>query len=305
MMRSAKHRFVLSGLALLLLSAACAGDSESASATDQEHAEAMAREHAGDDSSPSPAIAAEPTTEVTSSEAVYATVDGAEVKGFLALPAGAEAPPGVIVIHEWWGLNDNIRDMARLLAGEGYAALAVDLYRGEGAAEPEEARAVMQRAMEHPERLEADLAAAHAYLADQVGSSRVGVIGWCFGGGWALRAGLTVPELDAVVMYYGRVETSPEALESLQAPLLGHFGSADQGIPVESVRELETALDSLGKVAAIHVYEGAGHAFANASGSRYQADAAETAWARTLAFFEQHLENVEEDSEGETEEETP
>ncbi len=115
-------------------------------------------------------------------------------------------------------------------------------------------------------------------------------MGWCFGGAWTLEAALFAPDkVDAAVIYYGRLITDPHALEALQAPVLGIFGDLDQGIPLDSVRAFEAALKELGKPADIRIYEGADHAFANPSGTRYKADAAEDAWARTLTFFATHL----------------
>jgi carboxymethylenebutenolidase len=203
--------------------------------------------------------------------------------------ACAGGRPGVIVIHEWWGLNDNVETMARMLAHQGYAALAVDLYGGESAETPENARALMQRTMDDPEPAKENLRQAHAYLTGELGAPATGVIGWCFGGGWSLQTALMIPELDAAVMYYGRVVTDPEELRALDTPLLGIFGAEDEGIPVDQVREMEAALGELGKDATIHVYEGAGHAFANPSGTRYQPEAAKDAWEKTVAFFDQHL----------------
>jgi carboxymethylenebutenolidase len=195
----------------------------------------------------------------------------------------------VIVIQEGWGLNDNIRAMARRLAAEGYVALAVDLYEGQVAEESARARELMSAAMERAESLEDNLRQAHRYLGEQ-GAESIGVIGWCFGGGWSLRTALLLPdEIDATVIYYGRLVTDSEQLAALESPILGLFGSEDQGIPLESVREFESVLESLGKDAAIHVYEGANHAFANPSGTRYNADAAEDAWKKTLEFFTANL----------------
>ena len=179
--------------------------------------------------------------------------------------------------------------MARQLAGEGYLALAVDLYGGEVASDRDGAYALMQAAMTDPEALKDNLRQAHAYLTAQ-GAAKVGSIGWCFGGGWSLQTALALPgELDAAVIYYGRVVTERDQLATLTTPILGHFGSEDQGIPIDGVREFEKLLGELAKNASIHVYDGADHAFANPSGTRYQAEAAEQAWQRTLTFFGQHL----------------
>lgn len=253
--------------------------------------ERMAAEHQDDAPVPSPAVAAEPATPVTASEVVYATVDGREVTGYLARPETAEGDlPGILLIHEWWGLNDNIRAVARQLAGEGYLALAVDLYGGESASDPEGARALMGRVRESPEPARENLRQAHAYMKGELGATRIGTIGWCFGGGWSLNAALLLPgEIDATVIYYGHVTTDRDELATITAPILGLFGSEDGAIPVDSVREFESALHELGKDARIHVYPGADHAFANPSGTRYNAEAATDAWAKTLAFFVETL----------------
>ena len=232
-----------------------------------------------------------PSAEVEGKTIAYASVEGKAISGYLARPADAVEPlPGIVVIHEWWGLNDNIRSMADQLAGQGYAALAVDLYEGGVASDPAEARELMGASMKRPQALNDNLAQAIAYLRGELGASAVGTIGWCFGGGWSLNAALENPvSVDAAVIYYGRLVTDRDRLAALGAPILGLFGSEDRGIPVSTVREFEAALDALEKPAEIQVYEGANHAFANPSGTRYDAKAAEDAWARTTAFFDAEL----------------
>lgn len=251
----------------------------------------MSEEHRGDRPVPSPAANGEPAAPVEGSTVTYASLDGRPVEGFLARPVvGAESAPGIIVIHEWWGLNDNIRSMARRLAGEGYVALAVDLYEGQAATNRDEARTLAGAARERASSLEENLRQAYRYLEGEQGAPKIGVIGWCFGGGWSLRTALLLPEkIDATVIYYGRLVTDRERLETLGMPILGLFGAEDRGIPVGTVREFETALTELGKSSQIRIYEGAGHAFANPSGTRYHERAATDAWARTLAFFEENL----------------
>lgn len=264
-------------LAAALLLAGAAGAAEPA------YEEAMAREHAGD--APVPGAAAGPAIEGIQGK----MVDYGAGRGFLARPAG-EPRGGLIVIHEWWGLNDNVREMSRRFAAEGYLALAVDLYEGQAADEPSEARALMSRLMEDPERAERHLRAAFGWLRGEGGVDRVGSIGWCLGGALSLRTALLLPEeLDAAVIYYGRLVTDPAELAPLMMPILGIFGGQDRGIPLESVREFEAALRTLGKTVEIVVYEDADHAFANPSGNRYQPEAAADAWRRTLEFLGQHL----------------
>ncbi len=249
----------------------------------------MAREHAGDTPEASPATRVEPAGEVEGSEVTYGRIGDAEVRGYLARPAGDGPFPGIIVIHEWWGLNDNIRAMADRLAGEGYLALAVDLYEGGVATDREGAMSLMRDATRRPERLEEHLRQAREHLASS-GATRVGSIGWCFGGGWSLRAAIVLGDkLDAAVVYYGRLITDPVELGPVSAPVLGLFGEADDGIPVDSVRAFESAMRGLGKPVSIHVYPGADHAFANPSGTRYDEAAATDAWTKTLTFLEQHL----------------
>ena len=271
-------------LALALTTTVAAADTPQ-----DEYQARMAREHAGDKPISNPMSEAAVGAEVTTESVDYADLDGTTISGHLALPADSEPTAGIIVIHEWWGLNDNVRAMAERLAGEGYAALAVDLYEGEVASDREGAMTLMRGAAENSDRLVDNLRQAHAFLAAR-GATSIGVIGWCFGGGWSLQTGLALgDDIDATVIYYGRLETEADALAPLTSPVLGIFGAEDRGIPVDGVRKFEAALAELGKPASIHVYEGADHAFANPSGTKYNAEAAEDAWSKTLAFFGEHL----------------
>lgn len=257
--------------------------SGSAFAAGGEYVEAMAREHAGD--GPVAAAAGGPAAEGVRGE--FVEFGGSQA--YLARPA-SEARAGLIVIHEWWGLNDNIREMSNRLAAEGYLALAVDLYEGEVAADAGQARDLMSAAMAEPDRVDALLQGAYGWLREQGGAGRVGSIGWCLGGALALRTAILLPEeLDAAVIYYGRPETEPARLAPLMMPILGIFGGQDRGIPVESVLEFEAALEALGKTAEIAIYDDAEHAFANPSGTRYEPEAAADAWRRTLEFLDEHL----------------
>jgi carboxymethylenebutenolidase len=269
---------------VVVLAAACG----TAADEQRQHAERMAKEHAHDAPVANPASQTAPAVEVEASDVQYATVDGRPVTGYLARPAAVTGPrPGLIVIHEWWGLNDNIRAMTRRLAGEGYLALAVDLYAGQVAADRDTALSLMTATNEHPAAAEDNLRQAYAYLADQRGAPAVGSIGWCFGGGWSLSTALLLPDrLDAAVIYYGHLVSDPQRLATLEMPILGLFGEQDQGIPLDSVRAFENALRELGKDAKIVVYPGADHAFANPSGRNYQPETAEKAWLETVAFLE-------------------
>ncbi len=287
------HRFRTPSvlLTLLLAAAACGGETSDEQAAADEHLERTAREHAGDRPVAGAAAEGAPVDSVVGRVVTYGTVDGRELTGYLAAPEGAsDSLPGLIVIHEWWGLNDNVRTMARRLAGRGYAALAVDLYGGAVAETPDSARTLVGSVEEEAAR--ANLRAAHAWLADR-GAPRVASIGWCFGGGWSLQTALLLPEqLDAAVIYYGRLVDDPSALAPLAEhglPIQGHFGAEDGSIPPSAVEAFGEALTEAGVTHDLHVYEGADHAFANPSGERYQADAAETAWQRTVEFLAAQL----------------
>ncbi len=244
--------------------------------------------HEHDAPVPSGAVGA-PRGEVVSDTVVYGTVDGRQLTGFRSRPKNAKKDaPAIVVVHEWWGLNDNIRAATERLAGEGYAALAVDLYGGKVAANPDEAATLMRASGSNVAGNRANLAAAIDYLRAQ-GATKVGTIGWCFGGMWSLQAGLVGgSKVQAVVMFYGKPITDPAQLQELKAPLIGFFGSQDGGIPEDSVKAMAAALDKLGKTESVHFFD-AGHGFANPSGRNYNAAAAESAWKQTTAFYDRYL----------------
>jgi carboxymethylenebutenolidase len=208
---------------------------------------------------------------------------------YLSLPEGVSAPvPAVVVIHEWWGLNDHIRHWTDRLAEAGYAALAVDLYAGEVATDPSAAMALVKTV--DPAEAEAMLAAAHAWLASdpRVQADNQGVIGWCFGGGWSLRDAIATPGLDAAVIYYGNPVTDVAQLGKIDAALLGVFANQDQAIPPTVVDEFVKALEDAGKSIELHRYD-AVHGFANPSNANYDHAAAADAWAQTRRFLAEHL----------------
>ena len=157
----------------------------------------------------------------------------------LYTPAGKGPFPAIIVIHEWWGLNDWVKDQAAKLAGEGYVALAIDLYRGKVATTPDQAHEIMRGVPE--DRAKRDLHAAFEFLQSQpnVRKDRIGAIGWCMGGGYSLDVALQEPTLAADVINYGHLATDPEALKKINAPILGLFGGQDQGIPPDDVNKFE------------------------------------------------------------------
>jgi len=214
-------------------------------------------------------------------------LDGA--RAYLSLPAHPKGRlPAVILVHEWWGLNANIEHWADRLAADGYAALAVDLYGGKVATTPDEAMALMKKV--DARRSIAILRAARRYLvrSPKIRARRIGILGWCFGGGWSLRGGLALPRMSAVVMYYGHPILDPKRLSHLHAPLLGIFGNLDPSIPPKTVDAFDAAL-TRAKVKHTFLRYDATHAFANPSGARYDEKAASDAWKHVRAFLARHL----------------
>lgn len=214
-----------------------------------------------------------------------------EGSGYLAVPSKDTGKhPAVIVIQEWWGVNDWVKDQAKRFADQGYVALAVDLYRGKIAATQDEAHELMRGLPQ--DRAMADMKGAFDYLASRrdVDKKRIGVIGWCMGGGYALMLATQEPRLAAGVVNYGHLMTDPKTISTIKVPLLGNFGAEDRGIPAADVRELESALKKAGKSADFKVYPGAGHAFMNPNNKTgYVEAAASDAWKRIDGFFAAHL----------------
>jgi carboxymethylenebutenolidase len=208
------------------------------------------------------------------------------VSGYLALPEGTGRKPAIIVIQEWWGLNDFVKSKADELAKKGYVAFAPDLYRGKVATDPDTAHQLMRGMPE--DRAMRDLTSAFDYLRshNDVDAARIGSVGWCMGGGYSLALALAQPKLAGAVVYYGRLVTDDEKIKSLVPPLLGNFGGKDQGIPPDSVLEFARKAKAAGKSVDFKVYPEAGHAFASSADPKvWRADDAKDADARTDAFL--------------------
>lgn len=237
----------------------------------------------------------EPRTPVVTESVEYVTIDGQAIVGYYTYPENMVEPlPGILAIHEWWGLNENIEAMARRLAGEGYQVLAVDLYGGQVADTPEVAVQLVQEVAKNAFAAEANISQAYNFLKSEKQAPSIASLGWCFGGSWSLETALLFPqELDAAVIYYGGQigEKTAAELSTLEMPILGIFGEEDSSIPLTTVDRLESTLQELGKEAEILVYEDAGHAFANPSGQNYVPEAAEEAWSKTMEFLNQNLSN--------------
>ncbi len=208
------------------------------------------------------------------------------VTGFLAKPDTAGRHPAIIVIHEWWGLNDWVKEQAEKFAQQGYVALGVDLYRGKHTSDPAEAHELIRGLPQ--DRAIRDLKAAFDYLASRpdVIKDKIGSVGWCMGGGLSVQLAVHEPKLAACAVNYGSLPTDTADIQRIQAPVLGNFGAEDRGIPPEAVRAFEKAVKAANKSIDVKIYEGAGHGFANPNNKAgYRHDAAIDAWARTLAFF--------------------
>jgi carboxymethylenebutenolidase len=212
------------------------------------------------------------------------------VSGMLYAPAGKGPFPGLVVIHEWWGLNDWVKEQASKLADQGYVTLAVDLYRGKVAATSDEAHE-LSRGLPH-DRADRDLLAAAEYLRSlkNVAPTRVGSIGWCMGGGYSLDLAIADPRLAATVINYGHLATSVDSLKNIHAAILGIFGGQDRGIPVSDVHGFEEQVKQLGKPIEVVIFPDAGHAFENATNKTgYRADDAAQAWTKTIVFLRRTL----------------
>ena len=272
------HRLL--ALLALVLFAACANQDAT-----HDHSDSLAAEHTGD-STAATAMVQPPRMPVETQVVNYGPATG-----YYAAPQDAAAAAGgLIVVHEWWGLNSNVRAMADRFAGEGYRVLAVDLYNGSVAQTPDSAMALLRQATSGMSAVRANLEQAYAFL-EAAGAEKIGVLGWCFGGGMALQAALAMPDrLDATVIYYGQVDDATVAdLRALQMPVRAFFGEADSSIPLDAVRQFEARLQEAGVRHEITTYTGAGHAFANPTGNNYQPGPAQDSWEKTLAFLAEHL----------------
>lgn len=220
--------------------------------------------------------------------------NGHSAHGYLALPPGGSGP-GVIVIQEWWGLVDHIRQVCDGLAQEGFVVLAPDLYHGQTTTEPDEAGKMMMEL--DIERAAKDMTGAVDYLLghDAVESDKVGAIGFCMGGGLVLvLAARNGDKIGAAVPFYGVFKGETPDLSGISAPVLGHFGELDDFAPPEKARELEATIrEQAGVDCTFHIYDGAGHAFYNDHRPEaHHPDHAATAWERTLEFLRANLEKA-------------
>jgi len=212
------------------------------------------------------------------------------VNAILYTPQGKGPFPALVVIHEWWGLNDWVKEQASKLADQGYVTLAIDLYRGKVATTSDQAHEIMRGVPS--DRANRDLLAASSFLRSQknVDPAKVGDIGWCMGGGYALDLAIADPKLKAAVINYGHLASDKATLQKINAAILGIFGGQDKGIPPADVKKFEADLKSLGKTAEIKIFPDAGHAFENPNNKQgYRPDDAKQAWELTTAFLAKYL----------------
>lgn len=229
--------------------------------------------------------------DVISENMPYAEVEDELVYGYFVAPADMFEPlPAVIMIHEWWGLNDNVREQADRLAAAGYIVFAVDLFGGKTATTPSAARELMLSVVEDPESANENLLSAYRFVSETAGAPAVAALGWRFGGLWSLNTAMLLPdELDAVVIYYGQVDADEERLLPVNVPILGLFAADDISVKRASVEAFRDALERLRKDYEIQIYEGVRQGFANEDATNFDRNAAADAWQRSLSFLQRHL----------------
>ena len=226
---------------------------------------------------------------IATGEVEYGSMDGKPLKGFIAIPPGDGPFPALVLIHEWWGLNDNIRRNAQAFAQNGYVALAVDLY-GESTTDPARAKVLASSVQANTQKAFDNLQQAVDFLTSDpiVKKEALGSVGWCFGGGWSYQMAKNDLGMRATIMYYGRFNTDDD-LSQMKSHILGHFGEGDTSILVDTVEEFRVKLRAQSNEHEIYIYPNAGHGFANNDNPAFDPAAADVAWDRTLDFLEKAL----------------
>jgi carboxymethylenebutenolidase len=222
-------------------------------------------------------------------EMVEFPVTGGSIEGYEALPE-LGGGPGVVVIQEWWGLVDHIKDVCDRFAAAGFVALAPDLYHGKSTKSPDEAGKLMMALRINEAEKELEGAADYLLKHDAVTSRKIGVVGFCMGGALSLYTATRNTNIGACVVFYGGHPNVKPDLPNLHAPMLGLYAGKDGFVTPQSVRELESKLKALGKPVEAVIYPGTDHAFFNDSRPEvYNAEAAADAWQRTVDFLHKHL----------------
>ena len=223
------------------------------------------------------------------SEMVDFLSNGQTTPGYLAQPGEAGVYPGVVVIQEWWGLVPHIKDVAERFARQGFVALAPDLYHGQASSEPDEARKLAME-LDREQAVREIVEATHYLQAlDVVSPKKIGVVGFCMGGGLTIYTSAASPDVGAAVVFYG-APRDLSLVQNIHAPLLGQYAEHDHGIPLDMVHSFDQELAKYAIPHEIHIYPGAEHAFFNDTRPHiYNPQAAQDAWARTLDWFRKHL----------------
>ncbi|MCX6017846.1 MAG: dienelactone hydrolase family protein [Chloroflexi bacterium] len=225
---------------------------------------------------------------ILTSEIIHTDPNDPGPRAYLVRQAGDELRPGIVLIQEWWGIEPHVLDLAQRLASQGYAVMVPDLYHGQIATEPDDARKLVMMTMQNVERVihEVTLALDHLRADPRVQPKKLALMGFCMGGTVTFKVACRYPHLAAVSPWYGGgIDPEKEPIDGINAPILAIYGEQDQGIPVSRVRALEHALHAAGKDATFHIYPNAGHAFLNDAHGSYHAESAADAWAKLLAFL--------------------
>jgi carboxymethylenebutenolidase len=216
--------------------------------------------------------------------------DKKEIKGFIAYPEKPGKYPALILIHEWWGLNDNIKDTAKKFSRLGYVAMAADLYGVPGTTDMNKARELAGAVRNNTDEALKNLKNGVNFLKarSDVNPDRIASVGWCFGGGWSYQMAKNDLGVKATVMYYGNFNTQDD-LKMMKSHIIGHFGEKDTSIKVDDVKQFQATLKTLSGAHEIYIYPNAGHGFANETGAAYVKEAADIAWERTVEFLKKNL----------------
>lgn len=231
-----------------------------------------------------------PRAECAKTEVVHYQIGKETVDGFLASPDKPGRYPGLVVVPDWWGVTDWVKQETAKFADAGFVALAVDLYKGKVATSADEAQQLSSSLSDDPVVLQLMGSVVYLTTLNDVEHDRVGAVGWAMGGYYALDLAMHVPRLGACVDNYGTLPTDPNEIETIGAPFLGNFGANDRGVTPTDVDAFKKTMTNLNRIVDIKVYDGAGHSFANpADTNEYRPDAAADSWNRTIAFLNKSL----------------
>jgi carboxymethylenebutenolidase len=212
-----------------------------------------------------------------------------DINGYYSVPVADGNHPGIVLIHESWGLNENIKSIARELSKEGFQVLAVDLFKGSTTTTQENAQAQVS-AINQDEALE-NLTAAMNFLKE-INAQKIASFGLGFGGDQSMQLSLSSQDLSGTIIYYGNITAEEDELSSINWPVLGIFAGDDTSIPTEIVNQFETALNNLDIENNINTYPGVGHAFANPNADNYSPEVSRSAWIKTLDFLNRNLKQI-------------